>query len=311
MVAAIGCLHVASVDANTARIVNAFRKAGVRCLLLKGPTFSRWLYGDEGDRVYVDTDLLVPSDRFHLAEDALLEIGFSERLGSADLPPRSRHSHEWGPPEGPGVDLHWTLPGVDASSEELWHELSAGSKAALLDGVEIDGLAPPALAFHAALHAAQHGPGQGKSIEDLRRALAQCDETTWAQAAAMAERLKASSAFGTGLRLLSAGSQLASRLQVPANQSLEVALRADGPQPMTLGMQHLLETRSTSGRIRILLRAMWPSAQFMRHGSSLARKGRLGLALARLWRPARLAFLAPRAFANIRRARGQLDGRLD
>jgi len=252
----------------------------------------------------------VASDQVQLAEDTLIGIGFGKVLDSTDQPAHACHSHVWRrPSEGTEVDLHWSLDGVEASSEELWRELSTRSERIWVAGAEIDGLGTAARTFHTALHAAQHGPHNPKSLEDLRRALAQCNEETWVEAAEMAERLQASSAFGTGLRMLSAGSQLAGRLGVPENSSVIVALRADArPQAMTLGMHHLAETKGARGRLKVLWSALWPSAQFMRACFPLARKGRVGLGLARLWRPVWLVLHAPRAFASVRAARRQLDG---
>jgi hypothetical protein len=51
-------------DLVTAEVVTALGAASVPAILLKGPTFARWLYAPGETRGYADSDLLVPRDRF-------------------------------------------------------------------------------------------------------------------------------------------------------------------------------------------------------------------------------------------------------
>jgi hypothetical protein len=64
--------HALARDVATAEVVEALRAAGVRSIVLKGPSIARWLYADGQPRPYGDTDLLVsPAD---------LDIGNLENL---------------------------------------------------------------------------------------------------------------------------------------------------------------------------------------------------------------------------------------
>ena len=59
----LGMAHTLAVDVVTAEVVDAFRRAGVRAVVLKGPTLAGWLYGGEAVRTYGDSDLLVSARR--------------------------------------------------------------------------------------------------------------------------------------------------------------------------------------------------------------------------------------------------------
>ena len=69
-----------AVDAVTAEVVTALRDAGIRPLLLKGPSIAGWLYGDGAARPYGDSDLLVSPGSYRPAENALRALGFARSV---------------------------------------------------------------------------------------------------------------------------------------------------------------------------------------------------------------------------------------
>lgn len=285
-------------------VATALHAAGVDNMLLKGPTFARWLYEEGEPRDYGDTDLLVPLDGMAPAETVLSELGFKKWVDSADQPPQRLHAHGWARHHGAVVDLHWTLVGVEVSAESLWRELTRRTETQEVAGRLLKCMDTAARALHVALHAAQHGVRQPRPRDDLRRALARCDEPTWEEAATLARRLEATSAFGTGLRLLPEGSELADRLALPPNRSVMVALRAEHPSvQVVIGIQSLLETNGVRGKAMILRWSVWPSARFMRTAFPRACRSRAGLVLAYVWRPALLLARTPGALLSVRRAR--------
>ncbi len=271
-------------DRMTADVVQALRQVGVRSILLKGPASAKWLYED-GFRPYLDSDLLVKPTDVPTAERVLSQLGF-EHPGREDLPlDRPWHAHFWvrrGP--GDSIDLHRTLIGVGVPPEELWRVLSGQTETMRVGGLDLEVLNAPARALHVALHAAQDGPRVGKPLQDLARALDRVPEVVWQDALAIARDLDALPAFATGLRLLPAGGSLASRLGLPLETSVEVALRATNYPELSLGFEWLASTPGIGRKLAFLGHKLLPPPAFMRAWSPIARRGRWGLIVAYVWR---------------------------
>jgi hypothetical protein len=299
--------HSLKADRTTCEILDVFRTAGIRSILLKGPSFARWLYDNEGERPYRDSDLLVQTGFVDLAEKLLAEIGF-EHAPLDDLPhDRPWHAHAWvKPSENTGVDLHRSLIGITVSPDDAWSVLSEETEQMDLLGSEVEVLAPAARTLHVALHAAQDGRRLGKPIEDLRRALSRVDSATWEGAALLAVRLGALSAFVAGLRLEPEGQKLLERLDVHAKVSIEDALRAEGAPQLALSLEWLTRAPGVKGKLLFLAARVVPPPTFMRAWSSMARRGRLGLLLAYLWRPVWSLLQIGPSLRSWRRARKQV-----
>ena len=293
------------VDVVTAEVVGAFRRAGIHCLLLKGPSLARWLYPDGAVRAYVDTDLLVAPGSIHAAERVLRGLGFTARLEPCDTPGWQRPSREWlRATDGANVDLHRSLAGLGVDGSELWRAVLRDADRIWVGGEEVETLGVYARTLHLALHAAQHGPRAPVALEDLRRALAVLDDETWTAAAGLATALQARGSLAAGLRLLPDGAALAVRLQLP-EPSLEAALLASGPPSAAMALVQFGTVPSAGGRIRFILRKLVPTPRYLRVWSPLARHGLVGLLLAYVWRPLWLVRQAPaglRAWQGARRA---------
>jgi hypothetical protein len=293
-------------DLVTAEVLGALGEAGVRAMLVRGPAIARWLYDDEGARSYGDVDLLVAPDDVSRAEQVLAELGFTDQtvegLLSEDRP---THAHPWGRErDGASVDLHSTLVGIGAKGG-VW-DTFAGHET---DSIEVAGTrveipAPAGRALVVALHAAQHGSRVEKPLVDLQRALARVGDPVWDDAASLARRLDATDAFAAGLRLLPEGRALARRLGLPEWSSTETVLRATTPPATALGFEWIARAPGVGPKLRLARSKLAPSAAFMRAWSPLARRGRIGLGAAYVWRVAWLAWNAPRGFRAWRRARG-------
>ena len=242
-------------DLVAAEVITGLREAGVRPILLKGPALAAWLY--EGEfRPYGDVDLLVEEGRMNDAEAVLSELGFGYgQPGWREL------AHSWKRPDGKTVDLHRSLVGVGAPPATLWQELSGEVEGLRVGGIEVETLRPPGLALHVALHAAQHGgEGHRKPLEDLDRALDRADESCWREAARLAERVEATPAFATGLRLTPSGSALADRLGLPADRPPEVALHAAPQRELVLALEYMATADGLGPRLRFLGRKLFPPA---------------------------------------------------
>jgi hypothetical protein len=292
-------------DVTAADVGTALAEAGVSCIVVRGPSLTRWLYPRNESRNYIDVDLLVAPDRFAGAERTL------ESLGFAHLPTmmqrsddRPVHARTWyRETDSAVVDLHRTIIGARVTDSVVWDAISRETESIEVGGKQLEGLNARATALVVALHAAQHGREASRPLDDLRQALERLPRATWAEAARLARQLDSTESFGVGLRLLPAGHALAQDLGLPTTVTAESVLRSRTPPATALGFEWLTHVSGTRAKARLLVGKVVPDAEFMRAWSPIARWGGVGLALAYLWRPLWLAWHAPRGFIAWLRAR--------
>jgi putative nucleotidyltransferase-like protein len=273
-------------DRVTAEVVTAFRAKGIESILLKGPAIAQWLYDEGALRPYADCDLLVPPDDFVRGETVLADLGF-EREGLDTIPGDwPKHARTWYRDDGGNVDLHRTFVGVGVTDAQLWEQFSSRTEIMKVAGTDVRVLSKPGRALVLTLHAAKDGARVGKARHDLGHALERVPLEVWREAAALAVRLEASPAFAAGLRLVLDGRRLADELGLPSEIPMETALRQrGGAPPFAVGIEWLATTPGVMRKVALIGRKLLPPSAFMRSWSPLARRGRLGLALAYLWRP--------------------------
>ena len=296
--------HALARDVATAEAVEALRGAGVRSIVLKGPSIARWLYGDGSPRPYADSDVLVSPARLAAGARALESIGYSLHLDDRSVPGTDSH-HLWLQRHGDGcrLELHWRLPGVRGPAEPAWRELSANTEVTSLAGVEVEFLGLPARALHLALHAAGHGFDLEKPLEDLRRGVRVAPASCWRAAAELAAAIGALDAFAAGLRAISEGAELAARLDLPgARFSTVMEMSAARASSRSVNVQKLLCDRGAAATARELVRVALPSAHFMRFRYPGARSGRIALATAYARRLVSLAAELLPVFRSVGRA---------
>ena len=275
----------AASDALAAHVTAALEDAGVPSILLKGPALARWLYRDPGERRYIDVDLLVPHAKLARAEELLAAQGFS-RSGRETIPGDwPRHAHNWLHPSGSILDLHYTLFGAAVAPGEVWDVLSARTETMIVGNRPVHVLDEGARALLVALHAWKDGKFP-QPRRDLARALGQLPKSVWDDAAVLAARLHALDAFAVGLERDPAGADLARELDLPADRSTGVALRARGAPPLAMGIDWFMATPGWQGKLRLIFRkTFFPPPSFLRDWTPLAEKGVVGLVLAYAWRP--------------------------
>jgi hypothetical protein len=282
-----------TLDGTAARVTGAFGAAGIRCILLKGPSLSE-LY--DGPRLYSDVDLLVGPAALGEAEEALGALGFELRQ---DDP----HSRTWRR-QGLDVDLHATLVGAWVDPVRVWEVLSGQTETISVGGAAIEALNRPGRALHIVLHAAQHGTEEAKPREDVRRALERFPDEVWLEAAKLARELSAEAAFWTGLGIEPQGRDLRGRLGLAEERpGTETELRASTAPPTAVGLMRLAATPGLKAKTALVWREAFPSKAFLRAWSRLARRGSAGLALAYVWRPVWILIQLGPALAAIMRAR--------
>jgi hypothetical protein len=292
------------VDQVTAEVTAQFEARGIESILLKGPGFEALLY-DAGDgRFYRDTDLLVQAHDESLAEQVLVAAGFvrvdrdEPALGPAPHYARTFRRAA----DGALIDLHWRLSGAAAAPADVWSILTEHRTMLEVGGRRVRVLDAPASACLVALHSAHHGTGRPKTLTDVEHAVARLDRATWERARSRADALGASEPFAVGLRLTTDGDALADSLGLARPASVEMWLKTN---PRTYGawaLGQVLQNETLDGRLNALARILLPSPLVMRTFFPLARRGRRGLILAYLLRPARLAVHAGPALRDLGRA---------
>ena len=289
-----------AIDALTAEVASAFTGEGIGTVVLKGPVLARWLYPGEV-RPYVDSDLMVaPKDRARA-------VGVLERLGFVEhrpWMPSALFMATWAtafcrPGEGV-VDLHCQLPGLDGDPDAIWGRLAATADSQVIGGVELRVPDRDMVLLHVVLHAAHHSSlVDGKPVEDLRRALALAEESQWWSALEFARAYGAIPVFAAGLRLLPEGEDLAGRLGLGGVRSLQYEIRREGNMFAEELYLLLCADAEIRQKLAIAARHVFPRSAFLRWWSPLARRGRLGLAFAYLWRAIWVMGQAPRAIHTL------------
>ncbi len=293
-----------AIDALTAEVASAFAGERIGTVVLKGPVLARWLYPGEV-RPYVDCDLMVAPENWARAVGVLEWLGFAEHCPWMPSPacadpggtPFSRHG-------GGMVDLHCQLQGLDGDPDAIWGCFAASAERQIIGGVELCVPGRDAVLLHLALHAAQHAyQVDGKPLEDLRRALARVEESKWSSALELARAHQGVPAFAAGLRLLPEGGDLARRLDLREVRSLRRELRRED-NVIAEELYALISAEVGIGRkLTIAASDVFPAPDYMRWWSPLARRGKLGLAGAYLWRAIWVIGEAPRAIHTLWRVR--------
>jgi len=269
-----------TIDAATAEAVVALRDAGMRSILLKGPSLDVLLYDPEEPRAYSDIDLLVRGGDLPRAAEVLHSLGYRERAGRE--PSRIvEHAKVWvRPSDRMYLDLHRTLGGLDRDDVDAWEVLATNTHSMSVAGTEVEILAEPGQALHVALHAAVSGPVAEKPMIDLSRALDRLAPGTWKAAALLAARLGAEETFATGLRMQPAGAQMCAELELSREPSVEARMLAESVPYASWTVNRLITTRGIAAKLRIIGPRLMPKPDFMRVWYPVARRGTVGLLMA-------------------------------
>lgn len=305
-------MQVLKRDLATAEVTAALEAAGIDSVLLKGPALAEWLYRDGTPRSYRDSDLLVDPLNFERAEVVLADLGFTHPP-LADLPgDKPGHSTDWLRGDDVAVDLHHRLWGSTATEDVVWRALRSRTRVLSVGARDVLVPTREVLAMHVALHAAQNGPNNPRSSEDLRRAIAIASTDVWEGATRVAHEIGATAALSAGLRLHPDGGHIADRLGLPRDIPPWIRLQALGlvPEVATLEWLRSLGPRQAA---RLALRKLFPPLSYMRAwtplplravgATPLAQRGGLGVVWAYLQRLGWLLLRTPGALLAWQRAR--------
>ncbi|HKN93134.1 MAG TPA: nucleotidyltransferase family protein [Thermoleophilaceae bacterium] len=299
-------------DAAAAELLPALEAIGVPSLILRGPAIAHWAYPD-AQRHYSDLDLLIPAAHEPRAAAVLRELGYEDvraHLSARELADLRLHGHvgthatTWRR-DGMVVDLHRTLNHIRAGSTKVWAELCAGAVMIEVGGRQVAVPGQAATALIVALHAAAHGSGYRRTLRDLEQALNHVPREAWSEAAEMAGRLRALGEFSAGLALLPEGLELAREMELDSAPSVETTLRARNAPLTAIGFERLWRTRGKRAKLGLIRREIMPPPAFMRVRFPVARRGRVGMAAAYVWRPFSLLVHGGAGFVAWRRERGR------
>lgn len=293
---------MARTDSAGAVVREEFERAGIHHMLIKGRAFASCLYQQAGERPYADTDIVIRVADRERAEHVLETLDYRRTDRDGDLLGAPGYSHTFVRRDGAAIDLHWNLSGVNAPPDVTWELLSEHSREMSIGGrparVPDDG----ATALIVVLHNAHHGARWRTTKPDLDRAASVLALDAWKCARALAGCLGASEAFAAGLALGESGRELAQRLDTDASVTLEYRLRADAVSYRAWALHRIASARGVH-RVRVIAEVLVPPPVMMRQFFPLACRGPLGLALAYLLRPGRLAAGAVPSLVEYLRAR--------
>jgi hypothetical protein len=300
-------------DAVAVECISTLRAEEIQAILLKGPVTAQ-LYSGPDPRTYGDVDLLVAPDEFPRALRTLEGLGFRNLVKARDtlegthaVPLRlERPSVAGGTqfPAGLAVDLHWSFHGIGASDEVFWTIVAGDAERMLVSGTEVDVPSEAMRALLLALHATSAGTSFRKPLKDLDRALERLPDDTWRDAQSLAARLDSLTRFAAGLSTRPLGRKLVDRLQLSGTADARSALHTEGaPPPLADAFVRVSATRGVAPKVRLLARGLIPTPASMRLHWRLARRGRLGLALAYMYRTVWLLAKVPAALRAQARAR--------
>jgi hypothetical protein len=298
-----------TLDAVAAQVLVAFRQAGVDALLLKGRALATLLYRAGEQRDYSDVDLLVAPRALDAAEATLSGLGYENASSAQGIDDIGGvvHSDTWirGTPgswDQPMIDLHRWLPGARATPGKAWEALAAQRTWIEIEGRQAGVLNRAGQAMHLATHAAQHGPGFPKHVNELALALERWPADVWDSAAWLAQEIDATEAFAAGLRLVPEGAVVAARLALPPTGELDWTIRHARPRG-TFHLQALADARGARERLQVLRRSLVPSRAWIVHQHPWARAGGLRVIAAYGAHLARAPEWAARAWLYRGRAR--------
>jgi len=279
------------IDAATARLFRLLRSHRVDAILLKGPSFARWLYDEPHHRTYVDIDVLVAPDDVDDIDRVLVGAGYA-RLW-VELPhDRPWYARSYRSPEGVVVEAHRNIPGIDLAAEAVWPVLATRTAEMSVGEETVRVFDEAARVMHVVLHAWHHDGTRAQAVEDVRRARGVVREETWRDAEALAVRLSAERAFRAGIET-GDGGPAATRPRLERTR-----------HPAYQAASWLLALPTLRLKLRYLRAKLFPPAEFLRGWSALARRHRAGLVAAYLIRPLWVVARGLRGLAMLRRKSG-------
>ncbi len=161
--------------ADLGQVLEAFERAGIRSVALKGPVLGERIYPEPALRPAGDLDFLVTPDTFDRAMEVLRTLGMVERT-PPHVARRAPHAAEFESPDRIRVELHWqasSRPGTTLDSAPL---VARSVPFPLGDGHETRVLELADELLYLAVHAARHRLTRLRWLWEIRTLLERCSE---------------------------------------------------------------------------------------------------------------------------------------
>jgi hypothetical protein len=284
-------------DRATGELARAFREAGVKWLLLKGPSVRSLLYPDTASRPYVDVDVLVAPGDLPTAEALLQALGYEPAPYSTRQ--EVEHDSPWRRPGGSTVDLHRGFTHVPAPGSATWTALSRDTRQIEVAGEAIQAASEGPMALLIALHALGDAPAKGKAFGDLERACESFELDVWNDAREIAYELRAERNLAVALALTPKGKPIATRMGLPQLSRWEARFRTGSRAAMAALVDRILRERGAKGLFTGLaqeLRRDRPTNSF--RDGRVGAEGRSGRNVWRMRRIARGSVKVPVAMVS-------------
>ena len=122
------------IDVLAAQTKAEFDARGIDAILLKGPSFARWLYEGGPARLYTDVDFLVSPHDWEAAREMLIELGYEAEFTHFEHPQMGTVTSEGWMRGDDHIDLHCTLWGMGADPALVWDVLERTAEPMAIGG---------------------------------------------------------------------------------------------------------------------------------------------------------------------------------
>jgi hypothetical protein len=261
--------------AELSAVVTRLRGAGIEAVVLKGPLFSQWVYGDLGSRRFADLDLLIEQRARTRAVELLRPAGYTLAEGMSTAAASVIYAGVGAWPldhaDAFRLDLHWQPQALRFGSPLDGREVLRDSSVISIAGCDLRIPSPTHAATLTLVHAAKHLWASLELVLSIAH-LMRRDDIDWLRVRASAARGNVWSGVAAGLAL--AGALFECDLPRPLR---DIPLPKAVPD-LQSAARAFLSMPDVAGAARL--------AEFRAHGGSLdTRRGRIRYACWRLLAP--------------------------
>ena len=190
--------------AELSAVVTRLRDAGIEAVVLKGPLFSRWVYGDLGSRRFADLDLLIEPKARARAVEVLRPAGYTLAEGISNAAASVIYAGVGAWPldhaEAFPLDLHWQPQALRFGSPLDSREVLRDSTVISTAGCDLRIPSPTHAATLTLVHAAKHVWASLELVLSIAH-LMRRDDVDWLRVRALTARADTWNGSAAGLAL--------------------------------------------------------------------------------------------------------------
>ncbi|MBN1187696.1 MAG: nucleotidyltransferase family protein [Bacteroidales bacterium] len=153
-----------SLATEMARVFSFFDDANIPFIVLKGPLFAKWCYGDFSMRQSRDIDILIHPDNLQQAEDLFKTQGYKRISPDIELTPKQykvnlKGTHEYSfmhPDCGNLIEMHWRMFTMQSQLPVTLNEIFRQAEVFELAGKKLNVLNSTHLVLYLLVHGSIH-----------------------------------------------------------------------------------------------------------------------------------------------------------